>query len=179
MTHGMWSRRVAPLIACAGLSLSGPVRGQAAPDTAAAAVAVARHQVTVDIGVLSAGIAYGHRLGTGPLTVGGGVWAAWEPASTIDPEFFQPVGVELFVRSQLSPNVQVEAGPSVLYYVWADDCGECGGLFVGLRGAAMVGHRFAYFGPSLRLGWAAAAEQPDGLGLVFALQVRLFFGWER
>lgn len=80
------------------------------------------------------------------------------------------------MRSQLNPNLQLEAGPSVLYYLWADDCGECSGIFMGLRGAAWVGHRFAFVGPTLRLGWAAAADRPDAIGLVFGLELRLFLG---
>lgn len=168
-------RRVALLFAGASLALAGQVFGQPGP---AAPYTAPRNQLTVDLGVLSAGVAYGHRLGTGRMSVGGGIWAAWEPSSTIDPEFFQPVGVELFVRSQLTPIVQLEAGPSVLYYVWADDCGECGGMFIGVRGAAMVGHRFVFFGPALHVGWATAAQQPDAVGLVFALQFRWFHGWE-
>jgi len=145
---------------CASLSLSAPALGQTSPDAHAPARTLARHQVTIDIGMLTGGIAYGRRLGTGRMTVGGGIWAGWEPASSIDPAFFLPVGVELFVRSQLNPNVQLEAGPPVLHYFWADDCGECSGIFIGVRGAARVGHRFAMSDPACVWGGPRPQSSP-------------------
>jgi hypothetical protein len=139
--------------------------------------AVRRNQFSVDVGVLQGGLSYARRLGQGPFSIGGGVWAAWEPWSTFEGDVWEPLGVELFVRAQPSRDVQLELGPSLLRYHWADDCSECTGTFAGVRAAAMVGRGIFALGPTLRLGRATGDPAGDELGLLFGIQGRLLFSW--
>ena len=94
-----------------------------------------RNQISLDIGVLEAGISYARRLGHGPVSLGGGLRGAWEPWNTFEQSLFQPAGAELFVRVRPSAAAQFEFGPSLLGYRWADDCSECSGTFAGLHAA--------------------------------------------
>ena len=114
------------------------VIAQAAPVVAQDS-AIRRNQFSVDIGVLQGGLSYGRQIGHGHFSIGGGVWGSWEPWSTFEGNVREPLGVELFVRARPSRDLQLELGPSLLRYHWADDCSECTGTFAGVHAAAMVG----------------------------------------
>ena len=58
------------------------------------------------------------------------------------------MGGELFVRMRASGNTQLEIGPTLLRYRWADDCSECTGSLVGVHAAAMVGNGTFWLGPT-------------------------------
>ena len=71
--------------------------------------AIRKNHFSVDVGVLQGGLSYARRLGQGPFSIGGGVWAAWEPWSTFEGNVWEPLGVELFVRAHPSRDVQLES----------------------------------------------------------------------
>jgi hypothetical protein len=164
--------RILPVVASLSLLLPGPVLGQSP--------IVKRNQFTVDLGPLELGLGYGERVGTSRLSLGGGVWAAWEPqVETFDGNFFEPRGLELFARYQISRSLQAEAGPSLLRYASGDDCSNCGATFLGLRVAAFAGGRRLLFGPAIRYGGVVWGSAPGGMGFVYGLQLRLFFDWDQ
>jgi len=139
--------------------------------------AIRENHFSVDVGVLQGGLSYARRLGQGPFSIGGGIWAAWEPWSTFESNVSEPLGVELFVRAHPSRDVQLEVGPSLLRYHWADDCSACTGTFAGVHAAAMVGRGVFALGPTLRLGRVTGDPAGDEIGLLFGIQARLLFSW--
>ena len=78
--------------------------------------AIRRNHIAVDVGILQGGLSYARRVSQ-KFSIGGGVWAAWEPWSSFESSVLEPVGVELFVRAHPSPDVHLEVGPSVLRYL--------------------------------------------------------------
>jgi hypothetical protein len=136
-----------------------------------------KNQFSLDIGVLQGGLSYARRLGQKNLSLGGGVWGAWEPWSTFESNVWEPLGVELFLRAHPSRDVHLEAGPSLLRYYWADDCSECTGTFVGIRAAAMAGQGIFSLGPTARVGRLTGAPGGNETGLLFGFQARLLFSW--
>jgi hypothetical protein len=137
-----------------------------------------RNQLSLDVGPLEGGLAYARRLGQGPWSVGGGVWAAWEPWNTFESNFWEPRGVHLFLRGRPSREVQLELGPSLLRYQWADDCSACSGTFVGIRAAALVGRGIFALGPVIQLGHSSGSPAGAETGLLWGLQGRLLFSWD-
>ena len=138
--------------------------------------AIRRDHVAVDIGVLQGGLSYARRVSQ-KLSVGGGVWGAWEPWNSFDSNFFEPIGVELFVRAHPSPDVHLEAGPSILRYYSADDCSACTDTFIGIRTAAMVGRGIFSLGPAVRFGRITGGTSGGEMGIIWGIQARLLFGW--
>ncbi|HEY7482351.1 MAG TPA: hypothetical protein VH680_17695 [Gemmatimonadales bacterium] len=136
-----------------------------------------RNQISLDIGPLEGGLAYARRLGQGSWSVGGGVWAGWEPWNSFETSFFEPRGVHLFLRTRPSREVQLELGPSLLRYNWADDCSSCSGTFASVRAAAMVGRGIFSLGPVLQLGRLSGSPAGAEAGLVWGFQGRLLFSW--
>ena len=53
-----------------------------------------KNQLSLDVGVLQGGLSYARRLGEGNLSLGGGVWGAWEPWSSFESNVWEPLGVE-------------------------------------------------------------------------------------
>ena len=135
-----------------------------------------RNQLTIDAGLLALGIGYAEG-GGGRSSVGVRLWAAWEAPATFDRPFFEPRGVEVFARYQVSRSVQAEAGPSFLRYADVDDCSTCNRTFLGVRGAALVGRRLL-FGPELRFGAVTGGSRPVEAGFVLGAQLRLLLDWE-
>ena len=74
------------------------------------------------------------------------------PLELVRRERLEPVGAELVVRTHPSRAVQLELGPSLLRYRWADVCSECTGTFAGVRAVTIVGQGIFSMGPPLRLG---------------------------
>jgi hypothetical protein len=138
---------------------------------------IRKNHFSVDVGLLQGGVSYARRLGHGPFSIGGGVWGAWEPWSSFEGSVFEPLGAELFVRAQPSRAVQLELGPSLLRYRWADDCSECTGTFVGVRAAAMVGEGIFSLGPTVRLGRITGDPAGSETGILWGIQARLLFSW--
>jgi hypothetical protein len=139
--------------------------------------AIRKNHFSVDVGLLQGGLSYARRVGHGPFSVGGGVWGAWEPWNSFEGSVSQPLGAELFVRAQPSRAVQLELGPSLLRYRWADDCSECTGTFAGLRAAAMVGQGVFSLGPTLRVGRLTGDPAGGETGILWGIQGRLSFSW--
>ena len=135
-----------------------------------------RHHLAVDVGFLQGGLSYAHRISP-RLSVGGGVWGAWEPWTSFESNIFEPIGVELFVRAHPSSDVHLEIGPSALRYRSADDCSECSETFTGIRTAAMVGKGVFSLGPTARFGRISGGPSEGEWGVIWGLQARLLFGW--
>jgi hypothetical protein len=138
---------------------------------------IRKNQFSVDVGPLQGGLSYARRVGQGPLSFGGGVWGAWDPWGSFEGSVFQPMGVELFVRAHPARAVQLELGPSLLRYHWADDCSACTGTFAGVHAAAMVGHKIFYVGPTVRLGRVTGNPGGDETGVLWGIQARLLVSW--
>lgn len=147
-----------------GTSYPGPIRNT-----------VAKHQIALDVGVLEGGLSYAHRIGNGRFALGGRVSAAWEPWNSFEASVLQPVGGELFVRYHPSREVQLELGPSLLRYAWADDCSECSGTFTGAYASAMVGNGIFSLGPTARFGVLSGAPSGTETGMLWGFQMRLRF----
>jgi hypothetical protein len=89
------------------------------------------------------------------------------------------MGFVVFARLQPSQGLQVEIGPTILRYFWADDCSECSGALIGLRSVAVVGYRFVFAGPTVVLGWARDNRNGTEFGAVYGVQVRFVLAWGR
>jgi hypothetical protein len=136
-----------------------------------------RNQVSLDVGPLEGGLTYARRLGQGAWSLGAGVWAGWEPGNSFETNFFEPKGVHLFLRARPSRDVQLELGPSLLRYQWADDCSSCGGTFASLRAAAMVWRGIFSLGPLIQVGRLSGSPAETEVGFVWGFQGRLLFSW--
>ena len=135
---------------------------------------IGKHQLSVDIGPLEGGVAYAHRVAN-RLSVGGRFWAAWEPRNSFEANVFEPMGAELLLRYHPSAATQLELGPSLLRYQWADDCSECTGSFAGLHASAMVGAGVFSLGPTARFGVLSGSPSGSETGFLYGIQVRLLF----
>ena len=149
----------------------------AATETASAAGVEARNQLALEAGFLSLGVNYARRIGETPWSVGAGAWGAWEPPNTFEGNFFEPIGVNVFGRYHAAPWLHADLGVTAARYLWADDCSDCNGSFVGARSAALVGYRWIFVGPELSAGWASDDRNGSQFGVVFGGQVRLVLGW--
>lgn len=138
---------------------------------------IRKNHFSVDVGPLQGGLSYARRVGQGPLSIGGGVWGAWDPWGSFEGSVFQPMGVELFVRAHPTGAVQLELGPSLLRYNWADDCSACTGTFAGVHASAMVGHKIFSLGPTVRLGRVTGNPGGAETGVLWGIQARLLFSW--
>jgi hypothetical protein len=134
-----------------------------------------KHQFALDIGVLEGGLSYAHRIGNGRCALGGRFAAAWEPWNSFEANVFEPMGGELFLRYHPNGEVQLELGPSVLRYLWADDCSGCSGTFAGAYVSAMVGKGIFSLGPTARFGVLTGAPSGNEVGILWGLQGRLRF----
>jgi hypothetical protein len=134
------------------------------------------NEVTLDIGVLTGGVTYAHRLGRGPLSIGGGVWAAYEPWSSFEQNVFNAAGAALLLRLHAHELAHLEVGPTILRYSRDDDCSSCGGTFLGGHGSVMVGKGAFWVGPTARVGRLSGGG--DGqVGVLWGVQGRLLFSW--
>jgi hypothetical protein len=127
--------------------------------------------------VLEGGVTYLHRLGQGPLSIGGGLWAAYEPWSSFEENVYEAAGGELLVRLHAHELVHLEIGPTLLQYRRDDDCSSCAGTFLGGYGAAMLGKGKFWVGPTARLGWLSGGAADRQLGILWGVQGRLLFSW--
>ena len=134
-----------------------------------------KHQFALDVGVLEGGLSYAHRIGNGRLALGGRVAAAWEPWNSFEANVFEPMGGELFLRYHPNREVQLELGPSLLRYLWADDCSGCSGIFAGAYVSAMVGKGIFSLGPTARFGVLTGAPTGNEVGILAGFQGRLRF----
>jgi hypothetical protein len=143
------------------------------------ASSIRTNEMSVDIGLLEGGITYARRIGRGPVSIGGGVWAAYEPWSSFEQNVYAAAGGDLFVRLHALDMAHVELGPSLLRYRREDDCSSCGGTFVGARAAVMVGKGAFWVGPTARVGWLNSGVTEGETGVLWGVQGRLLFSWGR
>jgi hypothetical protein len=156
---------------------SGLAQGHSARGSPLTGPAIKNNHLALDVGLLQVGLSYGRRIGHGRLSMGAGVWGAWEPWNSVEKSVFEPVGGELFARFHPSDAAHLEIGPSLLRYLWADDCSECTGTFVGVHAAAMVGKGVISLGPTIRFGALTGGPSGTETGILWGIQGRLLFSW--
>lgn len=149
------------------------------PGAASAQAAAPRHEVALEAGFLSAGLSYARGLAGTPLSVGAGVWGAWEPPSTFDRNVWEPLGATVFGRYRAAPWLHADLGLTAARYLWADDCGECSGTFAGLRLVTLLGYRALSAGPEITAGWASDDRNGSAFGVLWGGQLRLSLRWGR
>jgi hypothetical protein len=139
----------------------------------------ARNQVALEVGILSAGVSYARRVEAMPISIGVGAWGAWEPANSFDRNLWEPLGLVAFARHWPNRWLQVDLGLTAARYLWADDCSECTGTFVGVRSVALFGRPLLSVGPELSAGRASDDRNGADLGVIWGVQARATFGWDR
>lgn len=161
----------------AAAQASPPLSGSAAQEEARARAAGGRNEVALDVGILAAALSYARSIGDPRMSVGAGVWGAWEPRNSFDRDFWEPIGLVVFGRYRPARWLQAEAGPAVARYLWADDCSDCSGTFAGVRSTALIGHRFVFIGPEAAVGRVSDERGGADFGAFWGVQLRLVFGW--
>jgi hypothetical protein len=136
-----------------------------------------RNQLALDVGILSGGVSYARRIGDSPLSVGASVWGAWEPPNSFDHNVWEPIGLTVFGRYRPAPWLHADVGVAGARYLYADDCSDCTGTFVGLRTTAFVGYRWIFVGPELSVGSVNDEEHGSDFGTMWGVQARFVFGW--
>ena len=131
------------------------------------------HQLTVDAGVLSAGISYARQVDNSPWSMGAGLWGAWEPPNSFDRNVWEPLGATVFVRRWPTRWLHTDVGATAARYLWADDCSECSGTFVGLTSSVRVGSRVVSIGPDVSLGRASDDVNGAAWGVIWGAQARV------
>lgn len=150
-----------------------------APPAAVAQATAGRDQLSLAVGIVAGEVTYARRVGAGPLSVGAGVWGAWEPPNSFGRSIFEPLGIEVFARYRAAPWLHADVGPTLARYQWGDDCSDCSGTFTGVRSAVLVGHGILFAGPELAAGWASDDRYGSELGVIWGAQVRVVIGWGR
>jgi hypothetical protein len=138
-----------------------------------------RDEISVGAGILTGELAYARRLGSSPVSVGAGVWGAWEPPTTFDRDVLEPLGATVFARLRPAPWAHADIGLTAARYLRTDDCSECTGTFAGVRAVALVGHRWLFIGPEAAVGTARDERNGSDFGAIWGVQARLVFGWGR
>lgn len=112
-----------------------------------------RHQLSLDVGnELAIAVAYARRAGATPFLVGVRAGYAFElNDNTFDREVWDVFHAEAFLRYQPRDLIQAEVGISILGSSPADDTNERR-TFYGMYAALMLGYRYVFVGPQLRLG---------------------------
>lgn len=155
-----------------------PADRQPAATHAAAGRAVgSRYEIAVDIGILAGGLSYARRVGDTPLSLGAGLRGAWEPPNSFARNVWEPLGVVVFGRYRPTSWFHTDVGLTLARYVWADDCSECAGTFVGLRSAVLAGYRFVFIGPEVSMGRARDDRHGSDFGVIWGAQLRFILGW--
>ncbi|MBD0319505.1 MAG: hypothetical protein ICV87_04175 [Gemmatimonadetes bacterium] len=147
--------------------------------SASAQASAPRNELSAGAGILTGELTYARRLGSSPVSVGAGVWGAWEPPHTFDRDVLEPLGATLFARLRPAPWARADVGLTAARYLRADDCSECTGTFAGMRAVALVGHRWLFVGPEVAFGTAHDERHGSAFGAIWGLQARLVLGWGR
>lgn len=136
-----------------------------------------RNQAALEVGYLSGGLSYARRIGDTPFSGGVGVWGAWEPPGTFDRSVWEPLGLTVFARYRASEWLHADVGLTGARYLWADDCSDCSGTFVGVRTAVLVGRGRVFIGPELAAGRASDDRHGAELGILWGAQLRIVHEW--
>jgi hypothetical protein len=159
------------------LLLAGAAPGLGQDDPGFGRARIRANEITVDIGVLQGGLTYAHRIGRGPLSIGGGVWAAYEPWSSFEENVYDVAGGVLLLRLHAHEMAHLEIGPTILRYSREDDCSGCGATFLGGHGAVMFGKGTFWIGPTARVGRLSGGADDGQVGILWGVQGRLLFSW--
>jgi hypothetical protein len=138
-----------------------------------------RNQFALGVGIYSGEISYARRLGESPLSVGAGLWGAWEPPNSFNRNVWEPLGLAVFGRLRPLSWLHSDVGLAGARYLWADDCSECSGTFVGVRSAVLAGCRILAIGPEVALGRVSDERYGADFGAMWGVQARLMLGWGR
>ena len=140
-----------------------------------------KNQIGIDIGgYYDFSLNYSRRIVNSNFSVGGGFGFAFELNDhSFDRNIWEAGHIIIFARYQYSDFVQIDAGPTFLGYLYADDCNECSGSFVGFQTSASFGYKFVFVGPNVRLGWADDNKHGTAFGIIWNLQLRIIVGWGR
>jgi hypothetical protein len=178
----MRSKRIGSLVAIVALipklasAQVEPPNPSVLEDGPAASIAERSGEVALDIGWFSGMISYAREVAD-PLSIGIGLWGAWEPPNSFDRNVWEPIGVAVFGRYRWTPWFHADLGIAAARYLWADDCSECAGVFAGVRSAAFVGHRFVFAGPDISFGVAHDDRHGSDLGAMLGGQIRVVLRW--
>ena len=141
---------------------------------------IKKNQVALDVrGRLIHSLSYARRVGDTSLSFGGGLGFGWElNRHTFERNIWEASHIEIFARFQPFQGLQLDFGPTLLGYIWTDDCSECTGTFVGFYFSAVIGHKFIFGGPWFRIGFANDSRHGSEFGAILGLQARLVLSWE-
>lgn len=140
---------------------------------------VSVNQLAIDGGWGAAfGLSYARRLATRPLLIGGRLGYAFEEnGNTFDPNIWEVLGIDGFVRLVPNDALHGELGISVLGFSPEDDT-NVRGTFLGLFTAVMVGYRYVFVGSEFRLGVAGLEGQSEA-GVIVSPRIRVVIPWGR
>jgi len=140
---------------------------------------IKKNQVALDVrGRLIHSLSYARRVGDTSLSFGGGLGFGWElNRHTFERNIWEASHIEIFARFQPFQGLQLDFGPTLMGYIWTDDCSECTGTFVGFYFSAVIGHKFIFGGPWFRIGFADDSRHGSEFGAILGLQARLVLSW--
>ena len=140
---------------------------------------VKKNQVALDVrGRLVHSFNYARRLGDSKLSFGGALGFGRELTRlTFTENIWDAAHVDLFIRYQFSNSEQFDFGPTLMRYVWTDDCSDCTGTFVGVYSSASIGHKFIFGGLWTRIGFVDDNRHGFKLGAIVGMQIRLALNW--
>jgi hypothetical protein len=145
----------------------------------AASAQAGRNRLALEVGTLSGGVSYARRIGDSPVSVGAGAWGAWEPPNSFDRNVWEPLGLTVFGRYRPASWLHADVGFAGARYLWADNCSECTGTFLGVRSVALVGYRWFFVGPELSVGSVSDDRHGSDCGAIWGVQARTLLVWAR
>ena len=153
-----------------------PLHAQGTPNQAPL---IKKNQFGIDVGgPLNWSFSYVRRTSARALSIGGSVGFGWElNLHTLDRNIWDALYVQAIGRYQPTPVLQFDAGPTLLNYYWADDCGECHGMFFGLQVRAGIGNPTFSLGMTTLLGLADDDRNGVTLGAIWLPNLRIVIPW--
>ncbi len=138
-----------------------------------------KNQIALDVGgELIYSLSYVRRVGGTNLSLGGRLGFGWEFNShSFDRNIWEAPHVEIFARYQPFQGLQLDSGPTLMSYIYTDDCSECTGTFLGIYLAAGVGYGPLFVGPWVRIGSADDRRHGSEFGTIWSIHVRLALSW--
>jgi hypothetical protein len=137
-----------------------------------------RNEISVGAGILTAELAYARRLGSSPVSVGAGVWGAWEPPTTFGRDVLEPLGATVFARLRRArgPRRRRPHRRRYLRTTTARSARARSRACAPLRWWAIAGSSSA---PRVAVGTARDERNGSDFGAIWGVQARLVLGWGR